>query len=235
VKAVVVYVTEYVTKPGLKTYSIFYTIQSVFNRNSELTVGIQKRCEKAKHLLTQIVNAFTAKLEIGGPMASLYLLKNPDHYTSHTFSTFYWKSHGREVRSVWCSPDESPDSHVDLVVIGKKDDEYVPVSSVDDYIYRSEKYADVSLCGWIRLAAKYKVNKHKSSATNDKEERNDPETDIEVNYSDDELANINTKPDIIKESPAHCVSSHKKNTTQNMMDSIEYENWVNAEHLCGNS
>jgi hypothetical protein len=71
VKAVVVYVTEYVTKPGLKTYSIFYTIQSVFNRNSELTVGIQKRCEKAKHLLTQIVNAFTAKIEIGGPMASL--------------------------------------------------------------------------------------------------------------------------------------------------------------------
>ena len=45
-------------------------------------------------------------------------------------------------------------THVDLVVIGKKDDEYVPVSSVDDYIYRPEKYPDVSLYSWIHLAVK---------------------------------------------------------------------------------
>ncbi|KIM84091.1 hypothetical protein PILCRDRAFT_56716, partial [Piloderma croceum F 1598] len=43
--------------------------------------------------MTQIVNALTAKIEIGGPMASLYLLRNPDHYTGHTFKTFYWKSY----------------------------------------------------------------------------------------------------------------------------------------------
>jgi hypothetical protein len=85
VKAVVAYVTEYVTKPGLKTYSIFDTIRSVFDRNSELIGGSQKRREKARRLLTQIVNSLTARIEVGGPMASLYLLKNPDHYTSHTF------------------------------------------------------------------------------------------------------------------------------------------------------
>ena len=119
-KAVVAYVREYVTKPGLKTYSIFDTIQSVFDKNSELIGGTQKRREKARRLLTKIVNALTAKIEIGGPMASLYLLKNPDHYTSHTFCTFYWKSYVREVRSVWSSYDELLDSDADLVVVGKK-------------------------------------------------------------------------------------------------------------------
>ena len=82
VKAVVAYVTEYVTKPGLKTYSIFDTIRSVFDRNSELIGGTLKHCEKARSILTKIVNALTVKIEIGGPMASLYLLNNPDHYTS---------------------------------------------------------------------------------------------------------------------------------------------------------
>jgi hypothetical protein len=74
VKAVVAYVTEYVTKPGLKTYSIFDTIRSVFDKNSELIGGDHKRQEKARTVLTQIVNALTAKVEVGGPMASLYLL-----------------------------------------------------------------------------------------------------------------------------------------------------------------
>jgi len=122
VKAVVAYVMEYVTKPGLKTYSIFDTIQSVFDRNSELIGGDQKRHEKARSLLTKVVNALTAKIGIGGPMASLYLLKHPDHYTSHKFKTFYWKSYVQVVHSVWATEDDDIYKDTDKVVIGKKDD-----------------------------------------------------------------------------------------------------------------
>ena len=46
-----------------------------------------KRKDKARSHLTIIVNALTAKLEIGGPMASLCLLWNSDHYTNHTFES----------------------------------------------------------------------------------------------------------------------------------------------------
>ena len=161
VKAVVAYVTEYVTKPGLKTYSIFDTIRSVFDRNSELIGGSQKRREKARRLLTQIVNSLTARIEVGGPMASLYLLKNPDHYTSHTFKTFYWKSYVREVKSAWPTEnknvvvDKEVDKLTEKVVIDKRDDEYVALSAVDDYIYRPSKYDDVCLYDWIRLATKF--------------------------------------------------------------------------------
>src|ERR1700730_1418819 len=76
IKAIVAYISDYVTKPGLKTYTIFDTIRSVFDKNSELIGGSLKRKEKARQLITKIINSLTAKLEIGGPMASLYLLGN---------------------------------------------------------------------------------------------------------------------------------------------------------------
>jgi hypothetical protein len=63
--------------------------------------GNAARKEKARVLITQIVNFLTAKMEIGGPMASLYLFGNPDHYTDHDFVVFYWKSYVTEVLRVW--------------------------------------------------------------------------------------------------------------------------------------
>ena len=40
----------------------------------------------------KIVNLLSSKAEMGSPMICMYLLGNPDHYTSHTFVPFYWKS-----------------------------------------------------------------------------------------------------------------------------------------------
>ena len=105
IKAIVAYVSDYITKPGLKTYSIFDTIRSVFDRNSEMLGGSLERKEKTRRLMTQIVNTLTAKLEIGGPMASLYLLGNPDHYTSHKFIPVYWKNYVKEVLKSWDTTD----------------------------------------------------------------------------------------------------------------------------------
>ncbi|KAG6375186.1 hypothetical protein JVT61DRAFT_3395 [Boletus reticuloceps] len=51
--------------------------------------------------MTQIVNSLTSKLEVGAPMASLYLLQQPDHYTSHKFISFYWTSYVNEIKKVW--------------------------------------------------------------------------------------------------------------------------------------
>jgi hypothetical protein len=133
IKAIVAYISDYVTKPGLKTYTIFDTIRSVFDRSSEMLGGTQARKDKARSLLTKIVNALTAKLEIGGPMASLYLLGNPDHYTNQDFVVFYWKSFVAEVLKAWRQDNDVP---TDKVVIQKGDDgEYIGVSIVDDYKY----------------------------------------------------------------------------------------------------
>ena len=57
--------------------------------------------ETAHHILTQIVNSLTAKMEIGAPMAAMYLLGNPNHYTDHKFHTFFWRSYVFEARQLW--------------------------------------------------------------------------------------------------------------------------------------
>ena len=119
--------------------------------------GTQKQKDKARSLITKIVNSLTAKLEIGGPMASLYLLGNPDHYTNHDFVVFYWKGYVTEVLKAWKQED---DVRSDKVVLLKNvDGEYIGLSMVDDYKYRPYDLNDKSLYEWICISTRLKRTK----------------------------------------------------------------------------
>jgi hypothetical protein len=124
----VAYISDYVTKPGLKTYAIFDAIRQVFNRNSEMLGGNLKRKEKSRKILTQTVNSLTAKIEVGGPMAALYLLGNPDHYTSHKFVPAYWKSYVRETLKPWRSEEDLENILPEKVVVQKQSGGYITAS-----------------------------------------------------------------------------------------------------------
>jgi len=58
-------------------------------------------------------------MEIGGPMASLYLLGNPDHYVSHKFVTVYWKNYVREVFKSWKSEEDLQEIIPEKLVVQK--------------------------------------------------------------------------------------------------------------------
>jgi len=107
IKAVISYVTDYVTKPSLKTHQIFSSAYDIFEKNSELIGGNTEEKEAACKLLLKIVNALTSKMEIGSPMACLYLLNNPDHYTSHTFVLFWCRTYVSEVCWSWSDSSEN--------------------------------------------------------------------------------------------------------------------------------
>jgi hypothetical protein len=154
IKATVTYISDYVTKPALKTYTIFDTIRSVFGKSSEMLGGTQKMKDKARSLLTQIVNALTSKLEVGAPMASLYILGNPDHYTNQNFVVFYWRSYLTEVLKAW---KQVGDVQLDKVVLLKNvDSEYIGLSTVDDYMYWPYQLSDKSLYEWIQISTRLK-------------------------------------------------------------------------------
>src|SRR6267378_1215439 len=150
IKAVVAYVSDYISKPALKTYLIFEAVKSVFDRNSEMLGGSLDQKEKAHILLTQIVNNLTSKMEIGGPMASMYLLKNLDHYTNYKFRTFYWPNYVRAARHAW-NPD-SEECAEDLLVLLKIKGKIVSRTLIQDYVFRPVEYSQVSLYDWIRLS-----------------------------------------------------------------------------------
>ncbi|KAJ3917037.1 hypothetical protein F5877DRAFT_24178, partial [Lentinula edodes] len=57
--------------------------------------------EKSRRIITKIVNLLATKLELGGPMICLYLLGNPDYYSSHVFVPLYWKCFVTAARKDW--------------------------------------------------------------------------------------------------------------------------------------
>ncbi|KAF8798394.1 hypothetical protein BYT27DRAFT_7123395, partial [Phlegmacium glaucopus] len=99
-----------------------------------------------------IVNALSSKIEIGSPMAAMYLLQNPDHYVSHNFIPFLWKSFVNDVRNC-----DSNDKSLESVETSQHIFEiYVVEHYVDDYKYCPEAYKNMSLYDWSRFSVKAK-------------------------------------------------------------------------------
>ncbi|KAJ7705925.1 hypothetical protein B0H16DRAFT_1273381, partial [Mycena metata] len=96
-------------------------------------------------------------MEIGSPMASMYLLGDPDHYTSHTFVPFAWRSYAFFVRKFWHVEDVADDDagvldeKVELTTANGK---VIAGSAVDDYRFRPHVFEHVNLYEWIQCSAK---------------------------------------------------------------------------------
>ena len=153
IKSVIAYVTDYITKTPLKTHTVFEAIKSVFIRNSELLASDMNRLQKARKVITKIVNTLTSQSEIGSPMAAMYLLKHPDHYTSHKFRRFFWKQYISEVSNNWnlkeMDTEIDDDDKQPKVVIAHNKDEIVHLSIIHDYIYRPYELKHLNLYDWI--------------------------------------------------------------------------------------
>ena len=149
IKAVLAYISDYITKPTLKTYVVLDTIVNVFEKNSDMLHRTVDCREMAHCMLTQIVNSLTAKMEIGAPMAAMYLLGNPGHYTDCKFCTFYWRSYVHEARCPWQMDTNSV--KYDKVAIRNRNGRLTAATPVQDYTFRPVEFDQVTLYDWIHL------------------------------------------------------------------------------------
>ena len=155
VKAAILYLTNYITKPILKTCVVFETILRQCLTNPLILDSDPNRYEKVRMLMTKIVNNLSAKMEVGVPLACLYLLGFPDHYVSHRFASFYWQSFVHEVQSYWDSNiDSTVKPKVSIVSIRGR---VLGLSPVFDYIYRPQELENFSLYDWISLCKREKL------------------------------------------------------------------------------
>ena len=160
IKGVLLYVTNYVTKPALKTHVVFDTI--TFQKNSEMIGGTESHQSKVRQLITKIVNALSAKLEIGNPMIGMYLLGLADHFKSHVFKPFYWQTFVTHVRDAW-RPDSTQTEHKECpekIAIFKQKDHVIGLSPVADYIFRPPELENICLYDWISRCERIKTRKH---------------------------------------------------------------------------
>jgi hypothetical protein len=216
IKAIIVYVSDYVTKPSLKTYSIFDTIRWVFDRNSELITDSTDCKSMARSLMTKIDNALTAKIEIGSPMACMYLLGNPDHYTGHKFVNFYWRNYVQEVQNAWKSSKK--DNKPVKVVLNKNMGKYVGLSNIQDYMYRPFIYKDLNLYDWIRQSTKTKWSKVQQAEFDKKHEAlNEYDKEI-IDDEIDELDILNDNKILDSNIP-----QFGRGSDQNICDSTDYD------------
>lgn len=104
--------------------------------------------------MTKIVNSLSVKLEHGGPMINMYLLRNPDHYCSHNFGHCYWQAFVTTARILWASStmtdmsSELQEKAVKLSVV-KQGKQVVGLSSVMDYIWRPHELESLTLYDWL--------------------------------------------------------------------------------------
>ena len=179
----------------------------MFEHNTELLGSKSSTRDKARSIITKIVNALTASSEIGGPMAAMYLLKHPDHYTGHKFKTCFWKSYVSEVMKAWDDSAAIGEEQKTKVMLGIKksgqQQQIVALSPVIDYMWRPAEYEDTCLYDWIRLHDKTKMaRKRKSKKPEFAEPVDDVECDSEFedNYGiDDNFDNVEHNQEIAED------------------------------------
>ncbi|KIJ39975.1 hypothetical protein M422DRAFT_174377, partial [Sphaerobolus stellatus SS14] len=93
IKAVLMYVADYITKNPLKLYAIFDILAESQDKHSTMLSSNMERQDKARSLITKIVNSMTTHMQIRSPVAAAYLLGLPDHYSSHKFKCVYTGNH----------------------------------------------------------------------------------------------------------------------------------------------
>ena len=190
--------------PCVTTYAVFDTIRSIFERNPDVIGGSDSAKEKARKLMTKIVNSLSAKMEMGNPMICMYILGNPDHYKSHQFRVFHWITFITAARSPWIKSHscghgevskvdgtlsdsnlapqhEQPDTvHTEdlagneqpneKVTILKYNNQFIGLSPVQDYIYRSEALREMCLYDWVARCQRTKLPKRRTSSRRKQDE-----------------------------------------------------------------
>lgn len=193
VNAVIYYVTKYVSKGSLKTYQMFSAVYDIFQRaetDDRLKDLAIESVERQRLNLLKIANLMNSRVEIGSPMAAMYLLGNPDHYTSHVFKPFWWRSPVEMVENVCAETDGHDLTSVpdERVIVSKHLGNYVALSLLDDYQYRPSLFEDMGLYEWFQVSAKMTRKMAKKCAAGGE---NIPPTceedeDEDENYEDEE-------------------------------------------------
>jgi hypothetical protein len=172
VKSIILYVTDYITKVSLKSHHIFSNALDIYQKNSDLLVDSGSTNDAARKMLLRIGNSLTAKIEVGSPMACMYLLGHPDHYTSHHFVPVFWKQYVYRVRAVWYKHDKDVHNITDdnteadqcdermLLSVDPKGDVAV-MSKVDDYMHRPPELDSMALYDWVSHCENVTMPKHR--------------------------------------------------------------------------
>jgi len=98
-KAVIYYITDYITKTQLKTHVAYAALALAVQKLQQNQVTDDIPTTRAKRLLQKCAFSMVAHQELSGQQVASYLVDLEDHFTSHTFQPLYWTNYERIVNN----------------------------------------------------------------------------------------------------------------------------------------
>jgi hypothetical protein len=89
-KALVYYITDYVTKMSLSFHDTYALVQkSIASMSSSNETNNENAIEKSRKLVLRCYNTLASQQELSGVQVASYLMNWNDHYTTHKFQGLY--------------------------------------------------------------------------------------------------------------------------------------------------
>ncbi|KAJ6562051.1 hypothetical protein B0H19DRAFT_1210051 [Mycena capillaripes] len=117
-KAVLYYITDYITKTQLQAHVAYAALELAVGRLGEYDPDTDELRTRAKRLLQKCAHSMIAKQELSAQQVVSYLMDYEDHFTSHKFNNLYWTSFEKFIDE----EDPSPEcyQHKTMMLLGGK-------------------------------------------------------------------------------------------------------------------
>lgn len=150
-KALVYYITDYITKQDMPTHVGFSALRYALQQTSRefWSTSDQDTAKLDQSVIIKSINALNARQEMSHQQVMSYLVGGGDFYTSHWFQTLKWKDFDRHVMkeaSLLTEPHTSLNDHE--TDVNDRDDHSITVTieagqvmtstNILDYIHRSD-------------------------------------------------------------------------------------------------
>ena len=204
-KAVLYYITDYITKTDLKTHVAFAALELAVLKLNDIQANEDDATYRARRLLQCCAYALIAHQELSAQQVASYLLNYDDHFTSHRFTNLYWLTFENLVErftpSTNCEAECNESSEVDdttrlnersatvsaEVSVHEDTGELVMLSdSAADYLCRGEELKDLSLWDFVSRTEKVSMESDKRKQRRTDDEPSDSEgTDEDDSYDNE--------------------------------------------------
>ncbi|KAF9516211.1 hypothetical protein BS47DRAFT_1272692, partial [Hydnum rufescens UP504] len=149
-KAILYYITDYITKSQLKTHVAYAALQAAVKKLQERSPSTDPIAVQAKKLLVKCANSLISKQELSAQQVASYLLGHKDYYTSHSYRSLYWTSFNGYLNKFFSNSNPEPQDSDMSDVDGASAEDEVTLSTdargnitalgsqLMDYIYRDD-------------------------------------------------------------------------------------------------
>ncbi len=104
-KAILHYITDYITKSQLKTHIAYAALELSVRKLGEYVPDEDDLTVRAKKLLQRCAYTMLTHQELSAQQVASYLMDFEDHFKSHEFRSLYWLSFERYLDSIDPSPE----------------------------------------------------------------------------------------------------------------------------------